>query len=60
MMPTDGNVDEYIGEWRALNKNKVFNDPDTAFLAWLKVRLEKEEDSVLQDLDNDVFGKLIG
>ncbi|MCZ7860844.1 replication initiation protein [Agrobacterium salinitolerans] len=60
LMPDDGNIDDYIGEWRALNKNKVFNDPDTAFLAWLKVRLAKEVDPVLQDLDNDIFGKLIG
>jgi plasmid replication initiation protein len=59
MMPADGNVDEYISEWRALNKNKVFIDPDTAFLAWLKVRLEKDDDPLLKDLDNDVFGDLI-
>ncbi|MBY3155561.1 replication initiation protein [Rhizobium laguerreae] len=60
LMPADGNVDDYIGEWRSLNKNKVFSDPDTAFLAWLKVRLEKDVDPLLKDLDNDVFGDLIG
>jgi plasmid replication initiation protein len=60
LMPADGNVDDYISEWRSQNKNKVFSDPDTAFLAWLKVRLEKDVDPLLKDLDNDVFGELIG
>ncbi|MCS4089037.1 replication initiation protein [Rhizobium sp. BK176] len=60
MMPADGNVDDYIGEWRSQNKNKVFSDPDTAFLAWLKVRLEKEVDPLLKDLTNDVFGEFFG
>lgn len=60
LMPADGNVDDYVGEWRALTRNRVFNDPDTAFLAWLKVRLEKDVDPILKDLDNDVFGELIG
>ena len=60
MMPADGNVDDYIGEWRSLNKNKVFNDADSAFLAWLKVRIEKDSDPMLKDLDMDVFGDLIG
>lgn len=59
LMPADGNVDEYITEWRNLNKNKVFNDPDTAFLAWLTVRVEKDTDPMLKDLDIDVFGDLI-
>jgi hypothetical protein len=59
LMPASGNIDEYIGEWRALSRNKVFNDPDTAFLSWLKVRLEKDVDPQLRDLEDDVFGKLI-
>nr|WP_250807262.1 replication initiation protein [Neorhizobium tomejilense] len=60
MMPADGNVDEYVAEWRGLNKNKVFNDADAAFLGWLKARLEKDSDPVLKDLELDVFGDLIG
>jgi hypothetical protein len=59
MMPADGNVDDYVSEWRSLNRNKVFNDADTAFLTWLKARLEKDNDPVLKDLDMDVFGDLI-
>jgi hypothetical protein len=60
LMPADGNVDDYVAEWRGLNKNKVFSDADTAFLTWLKARLEKDHDPVLKDLDMDVFGDLIG
>lgn len=60
ILPEDANVDEYVAEWRSLNKNKVFNDADTAFVTWLQVRLEKDADPMLKDLDNDVFGDLIG
>lgn len=60
LMPADGNIDDYVAEWRSANKGKVFNDPDAAFTAWMQVRIEKDNDPLLKDLDSDVFGSLIG
>jgi len=60
LIPEDGNIDEFVTEWQAANRNKLFTDPDAAFLAWLKARIEKDSDPYLKDLDADVFGELIG
>lgn len=60
MMPEDGNIDEYIAEWRSQSKNKTFSDPDQAFLAWLQSKLDKDNDPLLKDLESDVWGELLG
>jgi hypothetical protein len=60
LMSADSSIDDYVSEWRSANKGKVFNDPDAAFIAWMRVRVEKDNDPLLKDLDSDVFGSLIG
>jgi hypothetical protein len=59
LIPADGNIDAYVAEWHSLNKNKLFNDPDAAFLAWLEARVAKDVDPLLKDIESDVFGALL-
>lgn len=59
LIPDDGNIHDFMSEWMATNRNKVFNDPDAAFLTWLEVKLAKDEDPFLKDLEDDVFGDIL-
>lgn len=55
-----GNVDDLLLEWRESSKTKVYNDPNRAFLAWVEMKVERDSNAALQDVDDDVFGTLLG
>lgn len=59
IVPEGANIHDYMADWRSQNQNKLFIDPDAAFLAWLKAKIEKDDDPLLRDLDDDVFGKIL-
>lgn len=52
-------VDELLLEWRESSKGKVYNDANRAFIAWLEMKIEKDSNAALADVDDDVFGSLL-
>jgi|HigsolmetaAR201D_1030396.scaffolds.fasta_scaffold04415_7 Protein involved in initiation of plasmid replication len=52
-------IGQLIEEWREETRGRVWTDPDRAFLSWLDLRLERESDPLLKDIDGDVFGALL-
>lgn len=59
MAGADGDVDTYEQEWREEMRGRRVRDPDNSFLTWLGLRLERERDALLLDLDPDAFGTLL-
>lgn len=60
MIPEDADINQLVAEWRDMNRGFSLSEPDRHFLSWLDLRLEKDQDPLLKDLDGDVFGNLLG
>lgn len=54
-----GTVAHYEQEWREEMRGRVVRDPDLSFLRWLDMRLQREQDALLADLNEDTFGNLL-
>lgn len=59
LLGKDRDVSTYEEEWRQEMSGRRVRDPDLSFLRWLNLRLEREEDEMLADLDDDTFGSLL-
>jgi hypothetical protein len=59
-MGEDDDVSHLVAEWRESMRGYSMADPDGHFEAWLDMRLKREEDPLLRDIDSDVFGAILG
>lgn len=49
-----------VSEWRDQIRGRTVVDPDGHFGAWVDMRLKQDSDPLLKDVDDDVFGTLLG
>jgi hypothetical protein len=59
IMPIDADLNQLLGEWREINRGRTFVDPDKTFVEWIQMSIERANDPVLKNLDDDVFGALL-
>lgn len=59
VMPADADLNQLLNEWRTINRGRTFVDPDKAFVEWIQMSVERENDPILKNLDDDVFGALL-
>lgn len=59
IMPEDADLNILVAEWRETNRGRTFTDPDKAFVEWIELSIERENDPVLMNIDADVFGALL-
>jgi len=59
IMPPEADLNTLLDDWRALNKGRIFSDPDKAFIEWIELSTERANDPVLKNIDADVFGTLL-
>jgi len=59
MTPETKDLSRLIDEWRKAVRGLALNSPDKHFLSWLSMRIAKDDDPLLKDIDSDVFGSLL-
>lgn len=59
VMPNDADLNQLLQEWRQQNRGRTFNDPDQAFVEWVMMTVERENDPFLKNINDDVFGQLL-
>ncbi|WP_327210670.1 replication initiation protein [Rhizobium leguminosarum] len=59
VMADDADLNQLLQEWRQLNRGRTFNDPDQAFVEWVVMTVERENDPFLKNINDDVFGQLL-
>jgi hypothetical protein len=52
-------VAEFEERWREEMRGRIVRDPDASFINWLKLTLERSQDAMLADLEDDTFGTLL-
>lgn len=52
-------VSSYEFEWREDMYGRIVRDHDASFLSWLKIRIEREKDEALIQIDDDTFGSIL-
>lgn len=59
VMPDDADLNHLLQEWRQLNRGRTFTDPDQAFVEWVVMNVERDNDPILKNIDDDVFGQIL-
>lgn len=49
----------YEDTWRSQNEGRSIIDPETNFLRFVELSIATEDDDLLKDLDDDIFGSLL-
>lgn len=53
------NVQDLLIEWRKKFKGTILKNPDETFNDWIKLKIEKENDEIMKEIDDDIFGSLL-